>query len=138
MICISHILCCFQLLGYHANHSDTSASTVSTDPGLERLKAQRAGHRGALTRYEKETSELICELESETEPEGVSRLETLKLVLEEKFEILKALDQELLDIINVEDIEEEIEQNTEIEIRIRNLKKKIEHFFKKVNSTTKG
>ena len=118
----------------------TEASTVSTDPGLERLKAQRAGHRGALTRYEKETLELICELETETEPEGVSRLETLLLllVLEEKFEILKALDQKLLDIIDVEDIEEEIEQNTEIEIKIRILKKKIEHFFKKVNSTTKG
>ena len=42
----------------------TEASTVSTDPGLERLKAQRAGHRGALTRYEKETLELICELET--------------------------------------------------------------------------
>ena len=58
--------------------------------------------------------------------------------MEEKFEILKALDQKLLDIIDVEDIEEKIEQNTEIEIRIRNLKKKIEHFFKRVNSTTKG
>ena len=105
----------------------TEASTVSTDPGLD----------GALTRYEKETLELICELESKTEPEGVSCLETLKLVLEEKFQMLKALDQKLLDMKDVEDIEEEIEQNTEIEIRIRNLKKKIEHFFKKVNSTTK-
>ena len=116
----------------------TEVSTGSTDPGLEKPKAQRAGHRGALARYEKETLELICELESEIEPKGVSRLETLKSVLEEKFEILKALDQKLLDIIDVQDIEEEIEQNTEIEIRIKNLRKKIEHFFKKVNSTTKS
>ena len=86
------------------------------------------GRSRYLTHYGKETLELICELES-IEPEGVSRLETLKLVLEEKFEILKALDQKLFDIIDVEDIEEEIEQNSEIEIRIRNLKKKIEHFF---------
>ena len=70
----------------------TEASTLSTDPGLERLKAQGAGHRGALTRYEKETLELICELECEIETEGVSRLETLKIVLEEKFEILNAPD----------------------------------------------
>ncbi len=95
---------------------------------LERLKAIRAGHRGVVTKAIKESEEILG-----TTPiteENISRLHTLDQQLRSKLSTLKQLGQEFLSICDVKDIEHEIIESEDVEVKIIDKTKKIEAVLK--------
>jgi len=83
---------------------------------LERLKAQRRGQRGIVTKYVQEVKSL---LDVEMLNEGSKhRLRILSRSLEEKASVLKVLDEEIIATCPTEDIEWEIQESEEINDKI--------------------
>jgi len=88
---------------------------------LERLKATRGGHRGVATRLTREVDELV----NDSTTIDKSRCETIQELLETKLKVLNALDEEILPLIEIEEIEREIEETSEVTSRIITAKKKL-------------
>ena len=89
---------------------------------LERLKAIRAGHRGVVTKAIKESEEILG-----TTPiteENISRLHILDQQLRSKLSTLRQLGQEFLSICDVKDIEHEIIESEDVEVKTINKTKK--------------
>ena len=89
---------------------------MTTTENLDRLKAQRRGHRGVATKYVQEARALVTG-ESRDEP-VIIRIKSLINSLGEKLELLKRLDEEILQLSPTDAIEGEIleadETNTKI------------------------
>ena len=86
------------------------------EESLERRKAKRAGHRGVVTRYLQETRSL---LDKETiDDKARRRLGVLRGLLQDKSEILKRLDEEILAGCATDNIEGEIIEADEISSKI--------------------
>ena len=83
---------------------------------LDRLKARRRGHRGVATKYVQEARALVTG-ESRDEP-VVVRIKSLQSSLEEKLELLKRLDEEILQASPTEAIEGEIVEADETNAKI--------------------
>lgn len=79
---------------------------MSTD--LSRKKRVRAGHQSSATKMVRRAEELL----SKDAPD-VSTLSRLKLTLNEKLEILRQLDGEILDVVEEEAVVGEIDQSDE-------------------------
>ena len=80
---------------------------------LARKKCVRGGHRGSTTKAIVRAEELLA-----SEDPDVDRLSQLKLTLDEKLEVLKNLDAEMLDLVEDEDVAEEIDQADELKERV--------------------
>ena len=94
---------------------------MSTD--LERLKAQRRGQRGVVTKFSREAKTL---LDTELLEDGALRqLEVISKQLEEKCTLLKTLDESILVECPTEDIEDEIVEAEEITDKITQLRAEI-------------
>ena len=86
------------------------------EESLEHRKAKRAGHRGVVTRYLQETRSL---LDKETiDNKTQRRLGVLRGLLQDKSEVLKRLDEEILAGCATENIEGEIIEADEISSKI--------------------
>ena len=72
---------------------------------LSQLKAIRGGHRGVVTKYEKEATTII--VNKNLAKEDVSRIQIIQYLLEEKLKILNTIDQEVLTLCSEGDIEKE-------------------------------
>ena len=92
-----------------------------TDPAL--LKRQRAGHRAVATRRTKEVADSLAALPG---PDSI-RLQQLKKGLQDTFDSLKRLDEELMPHIDPEDIEKEIEDSEKIKDELYAAIAKVEH-----------
>ena len=76
--------------------------------GLSRKKEVQGGHRSSTTRI---ISQIYETTESKDEVEViVTKLRQCKLALQEKLEIIKQLDDEILQLVDDEEVENEIEQ----------------------------
>ena len=86
------------------------------EESLECRKAKRVGHRGVVTRYLQETRSL---LDKETiDDKTRRRLGVLRGLLQDKSEVLKRLDEEILAGCATENIEGEIIEADEISSKI--------------------
>ena len=87
---------------------------------LERLKASRGAHRGAVTKVIKEVEKILGPIENTAplEPAAASRLNVLRLTLEQKQRLLERYDQEILDVCEVENIEKEIGDSDAVSLNI--------------------
>lgn len=81
--------------------------------GLDRLEARRRGQRSVVTKHVQEVKSLI-EVES-LENAALRRLKTISRLLEEKAEVLRSLDKQIIKECPTEEIEREIE---EIKVKI--------------------
>ena len=105
---------------------------MSEDEGkraLDRLKATRAGHRGVATKLLKSIDELLHDPKTDQ-----PRCETLYELLKAKSKTLSTLDDQILERIEIEAIETEIEESSEV-TRIINAQKTLKLFFE--NKLTK-
>ena len=85
--------------------------------GLSRKKRIRGGHRSSTTRI---ISQIYESVESTDEVESVmTKLRQCKLVLQEKLEIIKQLDDEILQLVDDEEVENEIEQADTFKERVQ-------------------
>ena len=73
---------------------------------LNRNKRLRAGHRASATRMKNKLTELL----EGAEPPDTAKLAQLRMSLKEKLEVLKALDSEVLDLMEEDGLAEEIEE----------------------------
>ena len=85
--------------------------------GLSRKRRVRGGHRGSATRMLQEVYDTI---ESTVDRDSiVTRLEQCKISLEEKLEIIKQQDEEILVMVEDEEVEHEIEEADNFSGRVR-------------------
>ena len=75
---------------------------------LARKKRVRAGHRVSATKMISRTEDFLAR-----DVPDVSKLPQLKLSLNEKLEVLKQLDEEIVGMVNEDDVSGEIEQSDE-------------------------
>ena len=83
-----------------------------------------------LTRLEKETLELITRSENGEEI-NFERLTTIEKLLDEKLKVVSSFNAAILEKINVEEIEHEVDEAAEIELRTGGTCTKIKNFLKK-------
>lgn len=95
---------------------------------LLRLKAKRGGHRGTCTKLGKEVEELFA---NEHDEIAITRCTTIKTLLEDKLKTLNQLDEDILNICDIHDIENEIEESTEVTARILHVLTRIEEFLQR-------
>ncbi len=93
---------------------------------LKRLKALRSGNRAVITRYIKETSELLNE--DGDSANTTERLRTIANLLKEKIEQVKQLDREILDLCDVSVVVQEIEESEGVYSRACDVQAKITKF----------
>lgn len=87
---------------------------------LARARAKRGGNRTVLTKVANEAHDLLKD-----EILNRQRLETLAESLREKLEIVKSLDETIIEQCKVEDIEHEIEESHEINERAIEIRRRI-------------
>ena len=78
--------------------------------GLARKKRIRAGHKASATRTLTKVEEALVAAAERTEEFDTSKLSQLKLSLQEKLEVLRQLDAEILELTDEEGLVDEIEQ----------------------------
>lgn len=101
-------------------------SSGETAPSLERLRAVRGGHRGVVTRLVKE-AEVILREETPT-PEQRGQLTVIKQQLEGKLNLLRDMDEKIMNLCELDAIETEINESETIVAKIIDCKLKIEQF----------
>ena len=93
---------------------------------IGRIKKIRAGHRSSSTKLQ---GKALAILQAETDDQdNAVKLETIAENLRSKVETLKQLDEQVINAINEEEIGDEIDCCTDIEISIRETINKIEKF----------
>lgn len=85
----------------------------------DRLKAQRGGHRGVATKISKELSEILEK--SDSAGSNITRLETLHESLTTRLEKILNLDRDILDLLETTEIETEINEASDVELRIKEI-----------------
>ena len=95
---------------------------------LERLKASRGAHRGVVTKVIKEVEKILGPIENTVplEAAAASRLNILRLTLEQKQRLLERYDQEILDVCEVENIGKEIGDSDAVSLNIVSTQSKIQ------------
>ena len=88
------------------------------EESLERQRAKRAGHRGVVTRYLRETLTRALLDKEVIDDKEKRRLGILRGLLRDKSEILKGLDEEILGGCPTDNIEGEIMEADEISSKI--------------------
>jgi len=94
------------------------------EPNVERLKAQRAGHRGFATKIENEVRGIM----ENNNADGLPRIEELSEILKKRIEMITNLDGRVVNVVDVEDIEQEIMESSELEQRLRRVIGDIKRF----------
>ena len=89
---------------------------------LAKKKRVRAGHRASATRMANKAGELL----SQDSPDA-TQLAQLRLSLQEKLDVLKQLDGEVLDLVSEDHVAEEIEQSDRFKEDIYLIMVRIEH-----------
>ena len=80
---------------------------------LARTRAKRSGNRAVLTKLMNEADDLLQHDETDT-----PRLKVIVELLGAKLELVKSLDEEIVEVCNIDDIESEIEVAEEINLRV--------------------
>ena len=106
------------------------------DESVARLKALRGANRGVLTRLENESLELIEKSENGEEI-NFEGLTTIDRLLEDKLKIVSSYNAAILEKISVEEIEHEVDEAYEIELRIGETRTKLKNFLKKDRQPTR-
>lgn len=101
---------------------------------IDRLKAQRAGHRGVATKLMKEVQDII----SHEDFTRVSRIKSLNSLIVERIGIVTSLDEQIVEVIETADLEQEVVDASEIELRLKDTLDAINEFVKKAEVQTNG
>jgi hypothetical protein len=104
-----------------------------TNQDLKRLRAIRSGNRAVVTRYTKEAIELL----NQGDARSRDRLSTVANLLNDKIQLLKELDTQILELCEFDDIEREIEETEELFSRASDITREINKFtsgIDKINS----
>ena len=106
-------------------------SQENEDVDLLRQKALRGGNRAVVTKLVKEVLLTTRESVDDTPLADLNaRLNSIEKILEEKFKYLKSLDEKILSSCSTAEIEREIEESSEWEIKINETLAKIKEFYK--------
>ena len=108
-----------------------SAEQEMEDESITRLKALKGPNRGVLTSLENDTLDLIARSEN-GEDINFERLTTIDRLLDEKL-----YNANIFEKINVDEIELEVEEASEIELRTGETHTKINNFLKKDRQPTR-
>ena len=105
------------------------------DESIARLKALRGANRGVLTRLENESLKLTEKSENGEEI-NFERLTTIDRLLEDKLKIVSSYNAAILEKISIEEIEHDVDEAYEIELRIGETQTKLKNFLKKDRQPT--
>ena len=99
----------------------------SDDDQVKRLIHTRGGNRAAIARLEKEISQLK---DKELTPEFSLRVNSISLSVSQKQKFLTSLDEKILEVIPLEQMDKEIDETMEWDIRISTLLQHIQELKK--------
>ena len=123
------------------DNEENSVSQDDRNETLRRLRAIRGGHRGQITRSEKDAKLLMRNYGEEsdcTSDETICKLKAIAKNLLEKQGIIARLDDEILHKCPIEDITGEVDESTDISTRINEIVAKIEAFERNVRVKLKN
>ena len=123
------------------DNEENSVSQDDRNETLRRLRAIRGGHRGQITRSEKDAKLLMRNHGEEsdcTSDETICKLKAIAKNLQEKQGILARLDDEILHKCPIEDITGEVDESTDISTWINEIVAKIEAFERNVRGKLKN
>eukprot|EP00795_Rhopilema_esculentum_P009703 gene9703-18171_t len=88
---------------------------------MERLKRTRGGNRAAITRFEREATLIIRDHGDALTTEILAKLDSILSVLQQKRRLLCNLNDEILAKCHIDEIEKEIEESAEIDVKIEEI-----------------
>ena len=83
---------------------------------LARTRAKRGGNRSVMTKLSNEANDLL-----EVEPINKQRLDFIAASLNEKLNLVKTFDEEIIENCAVDEIEADIQESNEINSRVMDL-----------------
>jgi len=92
---------------------------------VERVKAQRAGHRGYATKL---TNEARALLEDDANQGTVSRARNIIELLRKRIEIIGNLDEIIVNHVEIEDVEQEVFETSELEQKLNETLQELNRF----------
>ena len=120
-----HLVCfwiCFTTF-WRPTWGTSSPKTMTADPKetLSRLRSMRGGHRGTVTKLEKEVDELL----NNASAFDVNRLQVIDRQLEGKLTTLDKLDTDIQNLCDLEQLTQEIEESDHVTARILECRERI-------------
>eukprot|EP00795_Rhopilema_esculentum_P015014 gene15014-6173_t len=88
---------------------------------MERLKRTRGGNRAVITRFEREATLIIRDHGDALTTEILAKLDSILSVLQQKRRLLCNLNDEILAKCHIDEIEKEIEESAEIDVKIEEI-----------------
>eukprot|EP00795_Rhopilema_esculentum_P013261 gene13261-4094_t len=111
------------------NTEENTTGELQIDWQLTRIRAYRRGNRSVVTKLQGEVTQIIrTRSNSYTEPDVLSRLQSISDLLKAKQDYLRRVSDEILGLCSIEEIDKEIEDCSEWETRILETLEKIVHF----------
>ena len=110
---------------------------MSDEEDIDRLKGIRAGNRGVVTRFQNEYKNIIDSTDEYTKAH-ITRIRVILKALEEKLTTVTQLDARILEKIAVENIEDEIERTSDIEISVQETIANIKEFLEEQTKPDAG
>ena len=122
------------MLSIEKDEENDNANKPNMSENLGRIRAVPAGNRGVITKLIKEAKFHINQLnESQQGKYDIGRMKAICLILSEKKDILKTLDEKIVSLCEVEEIVKETEEADDYMSRIldtqRFLKKASQHLL---------
>ena len=101
-------------------------STREKNDSVDRLKRVRGGNRAVITKLEKEANEIIRRHGNALNTDLVAKFESWAAILRKKQKLISKLDEEILMKCEMSEIENEIEESSEISTKIEEILTKME------------
>ena len=108
------------------NTEENTTGELQIDRQLTRIRAYRRGNRSVVTKLQGEVTQIIQTRSNlYTEPDVLSRLQSISDLLKAKQDYLRRVSDEILELCSIEQIDKEIEDCSEWETRILETLEKI-------------
>lgn len=102
---------------------------MSQEEDLQRQKALRGGNRSVVTKLVKEVGAITQNSNSSTADDN-ARLNSIEKSLEDKLKLLKLIDEKIISSCPMAELEKEIEETADWEVKINESLAKIKEFYK--------
>eukprot|EP00794_Sanderia_malayensis_P005885 gene5885-6574_t len=110
-------------------NSENNEGTSNENLPIERLMKIRGGNRAVVTKIEREANEVI-RIRNPMNFEMTAKIEAMVKSLQAKQKLLMALDSEILDKCDIDDVDKEIEETTDTNLKIEEIISKLEQHKK--------
>ncbi len=114
------------------------ATTERTDDGIERLRKIRGGNKAAVTKLERDAQLYLKENPETLNDEIKTKVSTVLISLKDKKKYIEELNDKILDRCDLDEIDREVDETTEIGTRMTEIITRLEIFMHRVDEIEKN